>query len=123
MRVGLHLAAHFGLRLQHRRPTLQIGRMEAACTTCFSPWNRYSSRCLRGGGTRKSSDWKVNMTERSNFDRRLAAYAAVATAAGVSMLASVKPADAEVVFTSSDAHLTCPVTFPIDMNNDGITDF
>ena len=60
---------------------------------------------------------------RMSFDKRLAAYSAMATAAGVGLLGMAGPASAEVVFTPSNAHVGCGGTFLIDINNDGVTDF
>jgi hypothetical protein len=55
------------------------------------------------------------------LDRRLVAYAAAATAAGVAMLA-VPASEAEIVYTPANvAMMYYPLL--IDLNNDGITDF
>jgi hypothetical protein len=59
---------------------------------------------------------KLNLT----LDHHLTAYVAAATAAGVSLLAAT-PAAASVVYTPTDVHITS--SYPLDLNNDGTTDF
>jgi hypothetical protein len=54
------------------------------------------------------------------LDRHLIAYAAAATAAGVSMLAST-PAAASVVYTPADIPIR--TSYAMDLNHDGISDF
>ena len=55
------------------------------------------------------------------LNRKLAAYAAVATAIGVGTLSATRPAEAEVVYTKT--HIEVNNATPIDLNGDGITDF
>jgi hypothetical protein len=63
-----------------------------------------------------------------NLDKNLGAYAIAAAAAGVSILAGVRPSEAEVIYTPK--HITLghaqneggPVVYPIDFKNDGIAD-
>ncbi len=55
----------------------------------------------------------------SPLEKRLAAYAA--GAAGMAMLASVPPAEAEIVYTP--VSVTIPPSYQLDLNNDGIVDF
>jgi hypothetical protein len=63
----------------------------------------------------------VATTLPETLENRLRSYSIAAAAAGVSMLALVQPADAEVVIT----HKAIPVngTVSIDVNHDGIADF
>src|SRR6185369_7866558 len=49
--------------------------------------------------------------------------AAFSAAAGVSALALVHPAEAEVIFTPTHQVIGANATFNLDANNDGITDF
>jgi hypothetical protein len=55
--------------------------------------------------------------------RDLSLYAAAASAAGVSALALASPADAQIVYTPAHAQLTPGGSMPVDLNNDGVTDF
>ena len=55
------------------------------------------------------------------LNKRLLAYMATASAAGVSMLAMTQSADAEVVYTP--AHRPIVSESHLDLNNDGIPDF
>jgi len=58
------------------------------------------------------------------LEKRLGSYAALAVAAGVSVLACVEPAYPDVVFTPSDSVVECHrPDLPIDINGDGIIDF
>lgn len=56
-------------------------------------------------------------------DRRLSLYSAAAIAAGVSVLALVRPASGEVVVTKKNITLTAGTPVSIDLNHDGIADF
>jgi len=57
------------------------------------------------------------------FNTRLNAYAVAASAAGVSLLALVKPANAEIVFTPANAPIPFDKNVSVDLNHDGIPDF
>lgn len=61
----------------------------------------------------------------SNLEKSLIAYSALATAAGVSLLALSVSAEAKIVYTP--AHTKIPVNnagfFTLDLNHDGIPDF
>ncbi len=60
----------------------------------------------------------------AKLEKQLVSYVAAASAAGVGMLALVKPADAEVVYTATNTGIYVnngPVY--LDLNNDHITDF
>jgi hypothetical protein len=59
----------------------------------------------------------------SRLDKNLAAYMAAAGAAGVSLLATAKPAEAKVVYTAANEVLTYPAGIQIDLNHDGTPDF
>jgi hypothetical protein len=55
----------------------------------------------------------------SKIEKKLIAYAAAASAAGVTLLAA-QPADASIVYTAINQ--TVSTKLPIDLNNDGIAD-
>ena len=61
----------------------------------------------------------------SGLEKWLSAYAAASIAAGVSMLAMTKSAEAKIVYTPADTNI--PVnnreSFLLDLNHDGIADF
>jgi hypothetical protein len=56
------------------------------------------------------------------LEKNLWAYAAVASAAGVGMLASAPAAEAKIVYTPVNAVVT-PNGYTLDLNNDGVADF
>ena len=55
------------------------------------------------------------------LERNLLAYAAVAGAAGVGLLASAKPAEGKVVFTAANSEIANAVV--LDLDHDGVIDF
>jgi len=57
------------------------------------------------------------------LDRKLYAYAVVASAAGASILALAQPSQAEIVFTPTHKMIPQRGTLALDLNGDGITDF
>lgn len=61
----------------------------------------------------------------NEFEKRLAAYASSAVAAGVGLIAITKSADAKVIYTP--AHVNIPLSntqaVPLDLNKDGTVDF
>ena len=57
----------------------------------------------------------------SKLDKNLWAYAAVASAAGVGMLAAAPAAEAKIVYTPVNVAL--PPGYALDLNHDGIVDF
>jgi hypothetical protein len=59
----------------------------------------------------------------TKLNKSLAAYVAVASAAGVGMLAGAKPAEAEVVYTPANTPLLINTPVALDLNNDGTVDF
>jgi hypothetical protein len=60
----------------------------------------------------------------SAIDKSLLAYAASATAAGVSLLALAQPANAKIVFTPSNIHIPENAgLIHLDLNHDGVADF
>ncbi len=67
-----------------------------------------------------------NSRKRSNLSesvlRQLSSYAAAASAAGVSVLALVRPADAKIVYTPAHIEIG-DQTVLLDLNHDGQTDF
>lgn len=58
-----------------------------------------------------------------HFDRNIKLYSLAAAAAGVSVLALAKPADASVVVTKANIPVTNFSGVSIDLNKDGIADF
>jgi hypothetical protein len=59
----------------------------------------------------------------TKFDRKLLAYVAAASAAGVAALASPLAADAEVVYTPANRTITFDGKSILDLNNDHVADF
>jgi hypothetical protein len=59
----------------------------------------------------------------AKLNKGLVAYVAAAGAAGVGMLAGVRPADAEVVYTPANTPLLINTPVALDLNNDGTVDF
>lgn len=58
-----------------------------------------------------------------SIHRRLNAYELAATAAGVGMLALVPPSEAKIVYTPAHRVLNGGMSYKLDLNHDGITDF
>jgi hypothetical protein len=71
---------------------------------------------------RRSSLSSIPVTRRSSFERRLKAYCMAAGAAGVSALAMKSAAEAEVIYTPAQGHITFERWSKIDLNHDGIFD-
>src|SRR5258708_17862950 len=57
------------------------------------------------------------------LDKNLTTYVAVASAAGVGLLAAVQPAEAKIVYTAANVTVGRNSTYVLDLNNDGIPDF
>lgn len=57
----------------------------------------------------------------SKLERKLLAYAAVAGAAGVGILAAAQPAEGKVVYTAVNSEIS--PAFALDLNGDGVNDF
>ncbi len=57
----------------------------------------------------------------AKLEKKLLAYAAVASAAGVAALAAPQAAEAKVVYTAVNTLITSP--YPLDLNGDGLVDF
>jgi hypothetical protein len=77
-----------------------------------------NSRGQKANGGRRTV--RVN----SELEKTLSAYAGAAVAAGVSLLAMTKVAEARIVYTQADVKIGSnagPV--PLDLNHDGMTDF
>jgi len=55
--------------------------------------------------------------------KNLNSYTLGATAAGVALLASTQPAEAEIVFTPANGQIIHGMKLSLDLNHDGITDF
>ena len=74
-------------------------------------------------GMKRSIEEGANTCSLSNsLSRNLNAYALAAGAAGVSALALVAPADAQIVYTPAHVVLNRNQRIFIDLNNDGIVD-
>lgn len=67
--------------------------------------------------TEKSSNLSPSLTHRLNV------YALAAGAAGAGLLASVQPAEAEVVYTPAHVVMHPGSTYDLDVSHDGVTDF
>ena len=59
----------------------------------------------------------------TKIEKRLATYAAAASAAGVSALALAQPAEAKVVYTPANTPIKFASNMKLDLNHDGIPDF
>jgi len=57
------------------------------------------------------------------FDSRLGMYRLAATAAGVSLVALIQPAEGKIIYTKSNRSILPNGTLRIDLNHDGIADF
>src|SRR5258708_24407700 len=57
------------------------------------------------------------------LDKNLTTYVAVASAAGVGLLAAGQLAEAKIVYTPANVTLGRNSTYVLDLNNDGIPDF
>ncbi len=57
------------------------------------------------------------------LDKRLLAYVAAASAAGVGMLALAQPAEAKIIYTPAHKIVRTNHAVPIDLNHEGIHDF
>jgi len=60
---------------------------------------------------------------RAALDKRFTAYAVAASAAGVSLLALVQPAEARVIYTGADSEIAPKVVLPLDLSHGGHSDF
>jgi hypothetical protein len=59
----------------------------------------------------------------ANLEKRLLAYAAAASAAGVATLAMVPPAEGKIVYTRVHQQISPNTMYNLDLNHDGATDF
>jgi hypothetical protein len=67
---------------------------------------------------------KIAASLSESIHQQLNMYAVAATAAGVSAVALVQPAEAKIVYTPAHVHLRAGQRpFPLDLNHDGIVDF
>ena len=74
---------------------------------------------MGGNNPNKTQAARVSAT----LEKRLLAYAVSASAAGVSLLAMVRPAEAKIVYTPAHKKLPLNRDFSLDLNHDGISDF
>ena len=59
----------------------------------------------------------------ANLDKHLLAYAAAASAAGVSLMAATPPAEAKIVYTAANITIPANGNVKLDINKDGVADF
>jgi len=59
----------------------------------------------------------------ASLDQRLNFYALAASAAGVSLLASVQPSEAKIIYTKTHHVIGNDGIYPLDLNHDGTIDF
>jgi hypothetical protein len=59
----------------------------------------------------------------ATLHQNLNAYALSAAAAGVALLATTQPADAEIVFTPVNGQIASGSKYALDLNHDGVIDF
>ena len=71
----------------------------------------------------KRSRQRTHQELPAKLEHKLFAYGAVASAAGVGMLALAQPAQASVVFTRTHQTISPNTTLSLDLNNDGVVDF
>lgn len=62
-------------------------------------------------------------TLNARLNKGLMSYVAVASAAGIGMLAGTQPAEAEVVYTPANTPILINTPVALDLNNDGTIDF
>jgi hypothetical protein len=88
----------------------------------FQSWIAMQKRTMEN--TAKKHTERKTTSLNLKLDRRLAAYIAAGSAAGVGLLALAQPAEAEIVYTATYTriHDGGPNTL-LDLNNDGIADF
>jgi hypothetical protein len=79
------------------------------------------NRLSMGGNNPKKTRQAARVS--ATLEKRLLAYAVSASAAGVSLLAMVRPAEAKIVYTPAHKHLPLNQVFHLDLNHDGIKDF
>jgi hypothetical protein len=73
--------------------------------------------------TAENSHPRSTITVSSTFEKKLTAYVAAASAAGVGALALAQPAQAKVVYTFANVTIGRGTTLPLDLNHDGVNDF
>jgi hypothetical protein len=78
---------------------------------------------LSESSQRASSENRFPISLDRKLDHKLLGYAAAASAAGVGILALTQSSQAEIVYTPTHQTLESRGSLPIDLNNDGITDF
>jgi hypothetical protein len=64
---------------------------------------------------------KSNKSLGTNFEKRIFAYAAAASAAGIGLMAAASPAEAEIVYTPVTARVS--PTYALDLDHDGFVDY
>jgi hypothetical protein len=79
------------------------------------------NRRSMGGNNPKKTRPAVRVS--ATLEKRLLVYAVSASAAGASLLAMVRPAEAKIVYTPAHKKLPLNRDFSLDLNHDGISDF
>ena len=72
---------------------------------------------------RSSQSSRTPANLRESLHQQLSVYALVASAAGVTLVASAQPSEAEIVYTPANASIEAGQTKLLDLNHDGIADF
>ncbi|MGA8432766.1 MAG: hypothetical protein WB729_23270 [Candidatus Sulfotelmatobacter sp.] len=73
--------------------------------------------------TSKSNTTRATSRINAKLEKNLAGYMAAAGAAGVGVLALAQPAQAKVVYTAVNVTISPHSAVPLDLNNDGVSDF
>jgi hypothetical protein len=78
---------------------------------------------IRPNSTDRSAKPKLQTRLEKKLDARLFAYAAAASAAGVSLFAVTQSAEAKIVYTPANVSMPTNAYTNLDLNNDGVPDF
>ena len=73
--------------------------------------------------SKNSDSTKIPTRLAPKLDKHLFAYAAAATAAGVSLMAATPPAEAKIVYTAANITIPANESVKLDINKDGVADF
>jgi hypothetical protein len=72
---------------------------------------------------RTSTKKQTASQRRATLDKRFTAYAVAASAAGVSLLALVQPAEGKIVYTGASSEIAPNAVLPLDLNHGGQSEF
>jgi hypothetical protein len=98
----------------------EFGRLTALVPSIWAPNTNQEE--LPMTPTRTSSP-RATLPVNANLNRRLMAYAASASAAGVGLLAAPQVAEGKIVCTPTNVSIGVSGSLSIDLNNDGTPDF